>query len=203
MGEPYVEDFNQLIAQLCDEHLDHFSSSYALFGHSMGALLAYGIAQRLQYLQQPLPKLLFASASPAPSYRDANFYVNKLSDADLIADLHEQGGTPEEIFANAELLQLTLHTLRADYKVCASFNYGAPQLLPLPIHVFAGRQDGIATDRLMAWSKEAGGGFQLQMYDGGHFFIRQHESAVVAAVVREISRCSGTYARQSVPVAGR
>src|SRR5688572_7962656 len=90
MGEPCVEDFGQLVAQLCDEHDDYFNEPYALFGHSMGALLAYGIAQRLRLLQRPLPKMLFASASPAPSCRDPDFLSTRSSDGELIADLREQ-----------------------------------------------------------------------------------------------------------------
>lgn len=200
LGESCVENFDQLVAQLCDEHTAHCREPYALFGHSMGALLAYGVAQRMRLLRRQLPRMLFVSASPAPASRDPDFYAKKNSDADLVADLREQGGTPEEVFANEELLQMTLTTLRADYRVCASFHHTVPQPLPVPIRVFAGRQDDIATERLAAWCKETDAGFQLEAYDGGHFFIRQQEASVVTAIVRELSRRLGGYARPSEPV---
>lgn len=192
LGEPFVEDFERLVAQLCDEHAGSLAGRYALFGHSMGALLAYRIAQRQHALEKPLPWALYASASPAPSRRDPERFAGKNDDAALIADLRKQGGTPEEVFASEELLRLTLDTLGADYRVCENFRHVASAPLPVPIHVFAGRADEIAVDRIEAWRQEAGGPFSVDWFDGGHFFIRPREREVLAAVVRKlVHRFSG------------
>lgn len=192
IGEPYVEDCDRLVAQLCDEHAAALRGRYALFGHSMGALLAYGMAQRQRALSLPLPCALFASASPAPSRRDPERYAGKGDDAALIADLRKQGGTPDEVFASAELLRITLDTLGADYRVCDSFRHGTaagmPVPLPVPLHVLAGRDDDIAPERVEAWRREAGAAFTLDWFDGGHFFIRQHEAQALAAVTRALTR---------------
>jgi len=191
IGEPYVEDCDTLVAQLCDEHAASMGGRYALFGHSMGALLAYGMARRQRALSRPLPCALFASGSPAPSRRDPERYAGKGDDAALIADLRRQGGTPEEVFGSAELLRLTLDTLGADYRVCDSFRHaspaGAPPPLPLPLHVLAGRDDDIAAERIEAWRREAGAAFTLDWFDGGHFFIRQQEAQALAAVTRALA----------------
>lgn len=196
IGEPYVEDCATLVAQLCDEHAASMGGRYALFGHSMGALLAYGMAQRQRALSRPLPCALFASGSPAPSRRDPERYPGMGDDAALIADLRKQGGTPEEVFASVELLRLTLDTLGADYRVCDSFRHASPagsgtplpEPLPLPLHVLAGRDDDIAAERIEAWRREAGAAFTLDWFDGGHFFIRQQEAQALAAVTRALTR---------------
>lgn len=188
LGEPSIENFERLVDQLCEEQAQSLQGRYALFGHSMGALLAYGIAQRQRALSRPLPRALFASASPAPSRRDPDRFAEKNNDDALIADLRKQGGTPEEVFACGELLRLTLDTLGADYRVCESFVYAASEPLSMPVHVLAGRHDDIAAERIEAWRREAGGAFTLDWFDGGHFFIRQHEQHVLAVVVRELMR---------------
>ncbi|WP_066341973.1 thioesterase II family protein [Azohydromonas lata] len=188
MGEPHAENFSRLVDQLCDEQAQALQGRYVLFGHSMGGLLAYGIAQRQRALSRPLPQAMFVSASSAPSRRDPDRFVGKDNDAALIADLRKQGGTPEEVFNSNELLRLTLDTLGADYRVCESFAYGANAPLPLSLHVLAGRHDDIAAERMEAWRHETDGAFTLDWFDGGHFFIRQHEQQVLAVVVRELTR---------------
>jgi len=188
LGEAFVEDFDALVARLCVEQDAALRGHFALFGHSMGALLAQGIAQRLRALGRPLPCALVASGSPAPSRREARRFPAKHDDAGLIADLRKQGGTPEEVFASPELMRITLDALGADYRVCESFTCRARPPLPLPVHVFAGRDDDIEPARIEAWSAEAGGPFTLDWFDGGHFFIREHEDAVVAALARRLAQ---------------
>ena len=186
LAESYVEDFDQLVAQVCEEHAQVMQGRYALFGHSMGALLAYGMAQYQGKHLRVLPRALFASGSSAPSRRDPDRFANKGNDASLIADLRKQGGTPEEVFESAELMRITLDTLGADYRVCESFQYAESPPLTMPVHAFAGRQDDITAERMEAWRREASGAFSLEWFEGGHFFIRQHEGAVLSAIVREL-----------------
>lgn len=81
---------------------------------------------------QAMPRVLFALGSPAPSRRDPDRFANKDDDASLIADLRTQGGTPEEVYASAELLRIALDLLGADYRVCESFRHAASEPLPHP-----------------------------------------------------------------------
>lgn len=189
-GEPFVEDYDVLVGQLCDA-VDAPAVAptgrYVLLGHSMGALLAHGLARRLRERSRPLPDALNVSASAAPAMRESIRFQGPLDDASLIADLRRQGGTPDAVFENPELLRMTLDALAADYRVCASFRHEAPGVpLPMPVHVLAGRADAIPPASLAAWAAETTGRFTLDWFDGGHFFIRQQESLVLAALERAL-----------------
>ena len=211
---------------------------WAILGHSLGGLLAYGITARLQSLRAaiptlsipapliptpsiptpsipapsmpassmpapsmpapsmpapstpalPMPQRLLVAASPAPSRQDPDTFPDTYNDAALIADLRKQGGTPREVFDSPELLALTLRTLRADYRVCESFEHGGSVPLAAPIQVLAGRDDDIEAHRIEAWRDEAGDSFALHWFDGGHFFIREQEKPVLAMLERSLDR---------------
>lgn len=188
LGEPCVEEFQRQVERLCDEQGSSMRGRYALFGHSMGALLAYGMTVRQRELGRPLPCTLFVSASAAPALRDEQRFAGLDSDEALIADLRSQGGTPEAVFDSPELLRLVLDTLGADYRLCDSFRYQPLPPLPMPIHVFAGLDDDIETVRLEGWRREAGRAFSLSWFEGGHFFLRQQEDQVLESLVRKMEK---------------
>jgi len=191
MGEAFVEDFHTLVTRICAEQNDAMRGDFAIFGHSMGALLAYGVTRRLQVSDRTLPRALLVSASAAPSQRDPTRFDDKEDDASLIADLRKQGGTPEEVFASAELMRITLDVLGADYQVCRAFAHDLATdvpALPLSVHAFAGRDDDIDASDICSWSQETRGLFTLDWFDGGHFFIRQHEMEFLAVLSERLNQ---------------
>lgn len=187
LHETPEKTFDVLATRLCDELETNPPQRYALFGHSMGALLAYRIAHCLRARTRRLPMALLASACAAPSQQDWRRYAGKEGDAALMADLRKQNGTPEEVFENPELLSMTLSLLAADFRICASFRYEELPPLPIPIHVFGGRADEIHTSRLEAWQLESTVNYSLDWFDGGHFFLRQQEEEFLRVLVQRLS----------------
>ncbi|MFT4101591.1 MAG: alpha/beta fold hydrolase [Burkholderiaceae bacterium] len=187
-GEAFVEDFDTLVERLCREHVEGLTGPYAMFGHSMGGLLAHGIARRQRARHGRLPAVLLVSGCPAPSQRDPDRFVGTDDDAGLIEDMRKQGGTPEEVFANEEMLRLTLTVLGADYGLVRSYAYRPAAPLPMPLHVFAGKDDEIEPERIDAWRQEAGHRFSVEWFDGGHFFVRHREDEVLRAMTDRLSR---------------
>lgn len=199
MSEEYVGEFDELVRRLCVEHERHCHGRYVLYGHSMGALIAHGMAIRWREQARRLPDALLTSASPAPRHRDPAYFRNKESDDALLADLRRQGGTPEEVFENAEMLRITLDTLRADYRICAGYQYRDSHPLPVPICAFAGRQDEIDAERILGWRDETSAHFSVRWFEGGHFFIREHEAAFLQAMTQILD---GTTTRSAQASAG-
>lgn len=182
--EPLQTDMRALARQLAREHKPGLQGLYALFGHSLGALLACELAHAFRELGVPEPLALFASGTAAPSMRsdyDRGF-AEPRSDEELIEQLRTFQGTSEEILANQELMSLTLPVLRADFMMCGRFTPAERPLLNCPVHVLGGKEDRATTEQLIGWSKETLGSFSVDMMTGGHFFIHEHEARVIRTI---------------------
>ncbi|WP_028694066.1 thioesterase II family protein [Pseudomonas cremoricolorata] len=186
LAEALHTDMQALARQLAAEQRGAASARYALLGHSLGALLAFELAHELQALGCPPPVALFACGTAAPTRRedyDGKNWRQAKSDAELIAELRELQGTPEEVLSNQELMSLTLPVLRADFLLCGHYQYRQRPALRCPLHVLGGEQDRANAEQLRAWAEQSLGEFSLQMFPGGHFFIHEEEDHVLAAIV--------------------
>lgn len=185
-AESFSCNIDELVEQLCLEHARVLETPYALFGHSMGGLLAYGMARYIQQQGRPLPLMLFASASPAPSSGGWKFSACH-DDAALLRDLHRFGGTPDDVLESPEMLRMALDVLAGDYVLCNSFEYRGSAHLPVPFRILAGRDDEVRQEQLAAWRRETTGSFSLHWFDGGHFYLRPHEKAVVRLIEQQLT----------------
>ncbi len=184
MDEPLQSDIRRLAAQLADEISAELDRPYALFGHSLGGLLAFELAHALHERGLPAPLALFASATAGPSRRDVSEYAVAKTDEQLIERLRELKGTGEEVLANAELMQMMLPILRADFLLCGSFSYGQRAPLPMPIHVFGGKQDSVRAEQLLDWQTDTSSKFSLDLFEGHHFFLVQQEQPLLRCLRR-------------------
>ncbi|KAF1072471.1 MAG: Linear gramicidin dehydrogenase LgrE [Pseudomonas citronellolis] len=191
-AEALHTDLPALAEQLAGELQGQLELPYALFGHSMGALLAFELAHALRRRGLPAPRALFASAASAPSQRDSHRELTEpQSDAQLLARLRQLGGTPEAVFADEEMLRLTLPVLRADFLLCGRYRYQRRALLACPIHVFGGRHDRLSVHALSAWQDETAQCFSLEMLDGDHFFLNSHEAQLLELIAGQLRDGAG------------
>lgn len=178
LAEALPRDIVELARQLVVEHRQEFAAPYGLFGHSLGALVAFEMAHVIQDLGLPAPLALFVSGAEAPSERDTEWYANLDTDAELTQKLLELDGTPAEALSNDELMRMTLPIVRADFRMCARYRHDVRDGLDCPLRVFAGRQDRPSVSALRAWQKETLRSAELTLFDGGHFFLHEREAAV-------------------------
>ena len=158
---------------------------FAFFGHSMGAALAFEVTHRLRSEGAPLPICLFLSGRGlAPN----QVGLHLLSHDDLIARLRAYGGTPTEVLDNPELAELFLPILRADFTMTeAVYAPGDRPLLSMPIEALGGQDDEVAPAAgLPAWGALTSAAFHTTIFPGGHFYLREHEDAVLARVKTRI-----------------
>ncbi|MFJ4371353.1 thioesterase II family protein [Pseudomonas japonica] len=184
MDEPLHTDIVQLAHLLAEEIAVELDRPFALFGHSLGGLLAFELAHALRDRGLPAPLALFTSATAGPARRDVSEYAIAKSDAELVARLRELGGTSESVIENEELLELILPILRADFLLCGSFAYGQREPLAVPIHVFGGKRDTVRVEELLDWQEETSTGFSLDMFEGHHFYLVDEQARLLRQVRR-------------------
>jgi surfactin synthase thioesterase subunit len=182
--EAPITDYPTAAADVTAHLADVVRSPYALFGHSMGALLALGVAARLESAGSP-PLRLVVSGCPAPQeWPDRR--SGHLSDAQLVEGLRRHGGTDPEIFRTPSLLELVLPIYRADLLVCDSFR---PPATPLstPISVLGGDRDDFGAPELAGWRDWSSAEVTVRMFPGGHFFVNgESESAVIGSLATDL-----------------
>lgn len=188
MMEPPRRDPRLLVEELALAIASQPAQPFALFGHSLGALLAFEVARTLRLQRLPLPVHLIASGCRAPCVERERRGLHLLPDGEFIEALRGYNGTPAEILDNAELMALVLPMLRADFALVDAFDYRPQAPLPLPLTVLAGRRDEARTlDGIDLWSRESTDFRGVHWFDGDHFFLHSDVDAVIDTVGRALA----------------
>ena len=189
--EPLATDPRALASQLAAELHARLDAPYALFGHSLGALIAFELAHSLLDRGAPAPAILFASGTEAPAVRDGSKRRLPLSDEALLQELRNLQGTPDEALSNPELMRSALPVLRADFLMCGAYAYRPRYPLPCPVHVFGGVDDEASRELLQAWRQETSAAFTLDVLPGHHFFIHTQQAELLDLIGSALARQSG------------
>jgi len=186
--EPLETRFFPLIHALADALQPWLIPPFALFGHSMGALLAFELTRELRRRNLPLPGRLLLSGRQAPTIPDQGLPIQHLPDAEFIAQLTQRySGIPEPILRDPDFLQLFLPILRADFDVLAGYLYRPEPPLPVPMSVYCGREDQrVQAEALMDWRGQTTGGFEVRWFEGDHFYFQADREPVLQALRADV-----------------
>ncbi|MEV4615877.1 alpha/beta fold hydrolase [Kitasatospora sp. NPDC049258] len=185
--EPAATEFEPLVDHLLAELTPYLGTPFALFGHSMGGLLAYELGRRLEAAGHR-PELVIASGAAAPRVLSGPHPVAEVSDDLLLAELREDEAAPPEVLADAELMALLLPVLRADLAVVASYR-DDPARPPLraPLRLYHGWDEVPDPARLVAdWTPAATDPPRAHGFPGGHFFVRTAPHEVLARLTEDL-----------------
>ena len=185
LKEPPFDHLEPLVAELID--VVDGSTPYALFGHSLGALIAFELARALRREGRPGPARLLVSAHRAPQLPREEPDIHDADDEVFAAGLKTLRGTPEELLANEELMELLLPILRADFAIAETYDYYDEPPLSCAITAFGGLADHVTTrEKLEPWRAQTSGDFVLRMIPGGHFFVNESRDLILRAVFQDL-----------------
>ncbi len=184
--ETLLTDIESMVGDLYAQLQKEIRGPYAIFGHSMGAILSYLLLKRIVADRLPQPRHLFVSGSRGPAVKRRLPQYHKLPKDQFVERLRTLGGCPEEILVNKEIMDLYEPILRADFQAIETYEYQAGKPLSIPTTVLLGTEDEVTLEDGEAWQQQTNFKIQLNQFSGDHFFIFKHREKVLQIVTRTL-----------------
>jgi surfactin synthase thioesterase subunit len=182
-----VADLPSLVDQVVDLLARDIDRPYALFGHSMGALLVTELTAEMGRRRLPLPALVGVSGRSGRP--DARAAVAQATDGEsILRFITRLGGTDPALLADPEMRRLVVDTMAADLRLCSGYRPTFTRLAA-PIVAFAGRDDPlVAVDEVRAWRDRTIAECRVVVFPGNHFYLQDHVPAVACVIDAELRR---------------
>jgi medium-chain acyl-[acyl-carrier-protein] hydrolase len=187
IDDPPISNVAALVAAIHQEVLPSIEPPFALFGHSLGALVAFELTRFIETLGGTTPVALFASSCRAPHLAMRRRPIHQLSPKRFVRSLRNLGTIPGEVLDHSELVGLLTPALRADFACFETYRYRQGPPLRVPIVVLGGDSDPtLPTDLLIPWDQHSSLTTTIRLFSGGHFYMKDSLSDVVEAVTRTL-----------------
>jgi surfactin synthase thioesterase subunit len=178
-----------LVPPVCEAMAEFLDRPYALFGHSLGAKVAFETSRELRRRGMPEPICFFAAASAGPTVPWIRPLLHSLGDLELLQEIQQRyGGVPHAIFADRELWPLLVPALRADITILETYGYVENPPLSCPITCFCGTGDPMTPEaEASEWQRQTSAEFRLHMLPGDHFFPLQERPRVLKQIATDLN----------------
>ncbi|HTI26613.1 MAG TPA: alpha/beta fold hydrolase [Kutzneria sp.] len=185
-----LDDVADIVSFLLPDIRQLLDKPFILFGHSMGAMIAYELTHRLLTAGLPLPSWLGLSARAAPRPDGGLDVRNRhLMPADALRrSIADMGGTPWSVLSDPDWWAFLEPLLRADLKAVETWRPrpGTP-VLPVPLSVFGGEHDVVVRpERLLAWQQRTEYFRGMHVFDGDHFYFKGRLPDFVDRIVADV-----------------
>ncbi|GAA2870915.1 pyochelin biosynthesis editing thioesterase PchC [Streptosporangium fragile] len=199
INEPPIDRMEPLADHVCRALESWTDRPLALFGHSMGAVVAYEVAVRLVEHHGIRPAALLVSAHAAPHLCAGDARTAPLDDGEL-AELAAAGDPV--LRCSPELMDLVMPALRADHDLLHAYRPAHVPRIAVPITGYLGADDPrVDHEEMRAWNRVADAGFELRTFPGDHFYLAGAEEALVADIADRLGAVRA--ARPGGPSAAR
>lgn len=178
--ESLLDGYLEGLAQVADR-------PFALFGHSLGALVAFELARRLRRTGGPRPAHLFLSGYRAPHRPPTREPISTLPDDRFLARMWEIAGPSPSAIRDPDLLLQLAPVTRTDCAILERYRYEPEEPLDIPFSCFAADDDcEVAVADVAAWAEHTTRGCWHRRYQGGHLFPRDHARQLQAEIATDL-----------------
>ena len=172
LREPLQTDALTIDEELHRHATPHLERPYAIFGHSMGALLAFEWVRRIADAGRQMPVCLFVSGRKAPPLSAGHTELHRLEPELFVRELKARyGGEPDALLADPEVREIFLPILRGDLQVVETYRAAEGPRLPVSVRAMAGETDrSVSAEGLEGWSEVTSASFGSRRFPGDHFY---------------------------------
>lgn len=189
LSEQPLTHMKDILDGLMAEITEQIDRPYALFGHSMGALICFELWRALQRHGAPAPAGLFVSGRRAPSLPNPEGNIHTLSDQDFVDELSRRyNGIPQVIRDHSEMMQMFVPIMRSDLTVIETYEFIAGPILDLPVFLYGGRDDAqLSRSSIEAWRAMTAGNLTLRLFPGGHFYLQDDRDRLLDVLSSDLA----------------
>lgn len=185
MAEPPVSELPALLDEMAEGLAELLDAPHVLFGFSMGAILAFELAQRRQRQALRMPLALVLAGRGAPRQVRPAITRGAFTRDMIVRELERLGGTDPVLLQDGPFLDVFMRTFQADFAIADSHYCAIPEPLQCLMHVWGGADDPeVPIERLCRWIDFAGERFDSHIFPGGHFFVRSAHKPVMKNLMR-------------------
>jgi len=179
-GQRFNEGFYMSMKEVTDDIYNMIQdkidqNQYALYGHSMGSILAYELYHKIRSEGKRLPEHIFFSGCKTPDRMKDKEKLHHFSDQELLSKLNALGGIPQELVDSKELTDLFLPIIRNDLKILGEYEYNPNQhKIECDISILIGTEDTVKLEEALEWNKYSEREAIVYTLNGNHFFINNN-----------------------------
>ena len=173
---------------------------FALFGHSLGGLVAFELARELRRQGRPAPVLLVVSGFGAPHLLRDRPQVSHLAPDDFWREVQAHYDVTPEIVAEPIFRELAYPALRADLEIVETYVHREEPPFDFPLLALGGFGDPeAAPEQIEAWKGYSRLPVRVRIFPGGHFYVNSSRAEVLAEILAAATAATAASAATTGP----